>query len=125
MHTRRTLNLDQRTWDLTLDGVGRIEMATEDYATAQNVANEARLFIEDAYFQQDQGIPHFVINLGHRLNPSLVRAYLRAAARRVPDVKEVLSVSYEELTPEARLLTGNIEFTTMEGVHHGVIRSYF
>jgi len=115
MHTRRTLNLDRNTWDLTLDGVGRIETAAGDYATAQNVANEARLFAGDAYFNQDQGIPWFVITLGRKLNLSLIRSYLRAAALRVEDVKEVVSVAIHDINPETRTVRGDIQFTTKGG----------
>lgn len=90
-HTRRTLLLT-KNWDVTLDGVGRIALTGDDYATAQNVANESRLFTEDAYFIQDQGIPHFTIELGRRANNAVLRSYLRRAALQVPDVKQVLSV---------------------------------
>lgn len=124
-HTRRTLQLDRKTWDVTLDGVGRISLTGDDYATAQNVANEARLFTEDAYFIQDQGIPHFTIELGRRVNASVLRSYLRRAALSVPDVKDVLSVQIISFDPKTRTLTGDIQFTTVEDVSNGTIRTYF
>lgn len=124
-HTRRTLQLDRKTWDVTLDDVGRISLTGDDYATAQNVANEARLFTADAYFIQDQGIPHFTIELGRRVNASVLRSYLRRAALSVPDVKEVLSVQIISFDPKTRTLTGDIQFTTVEGVSNGTIRTYF
>jgi hypothetical protein len=120
-HTRRTLLLTKE-WDLTLDGVGRIALAGDDYATAQNVANEARLFTEDAYFIQDKGIPHFLVDLGQRVNNAVLRSYLRRAALQVPDVKEVLSVEVVGFDPKARTLTGDIHFTTEEN-SHGTIRT--
>lgn len=124
-HTRRTLLLNRTTWDVTLDGSGRIALAGEDYATAQNVANEARLFISDAYFIQDQGIPHFAVDLGRRINTSVLRSYLRRAAMRSPDVKEVLEVNIISIDPKTRMLSGDIKFTTVEGAHNGEIRTYF
>ena len=123
-HTRRTLLLT-KNWDVTLDASGRIALVGEDYATAQNVANEARLFTEDAYFIQDQGIPHFIIELGQRVNPSVLRSYLRRAALRVPDVKEVLSVDILSFDPKTRTLTGDIQFKTVEGLNNGSLRTYF
>jgi hypothetical protein len=114
-HTRRTLQLDRATWDITLDGAGRIALTAGDSATAQNVANEARLFTEDAYFIQDKGIPHFVVDLGRRANPAALRSYLRRAALSVPDVKEVLSVEIVSFDPAMRRLTGDIAFTTVAG----------
>ena len=124
-HTRRTLQLDRKIWDVTLDGSGRIALCGEDYATAQSVANEARLFTEDAYFIQDQGTPHFVVELGQRVNISVLRAYLRSASLRVPDVKEVLAVNITAFDPKTRTLTGDIQFTTVEGMQNGTIRTYF
>ena len=125
MHTRRTLLLNRKAWDVTLDGVGRIALTDEDDATAQNVANEARLFTDDAYFAQDKGVPHFVVELGHRTNNAVLRACLRRAALQVPDVKEVLSVQILGFDPKTRILTGDIQFTTIEGAAHGSIRTYF
>ena len=123
-HTRRTLLLT-KDWDVTLDGSGRIALTGEDYATAQNVANEARLFTDDAYFIQDQGIPHFVVDLGKRVNNSVVRAYLRRAALRVPDVHEVLAVNITGFDPKTRTLTGDIQFKTVGGAQPAAIRTYF
>jgi hypothetical protein len=126
MHTRRTLQLTEK-WDLTLDSVGRLALSQGDYATAQNVANEARLFAEDAYFNQDQGIPHFVAGLGKKFvsNDAVLRAYLRRAARRVTAVKETLTIEVSRFNPETRELSGVIEFTTEEGAANGALRTYF
>ena len=122
-HSRRTLHLDRGTWDITLDSVGRISLAGGDYATAQNVANEARLFTNDAYFIQDQGIPHFTVSLGRRVNKAVLRSYLRRAALRVPDVKDILSIQLFSINPETRTLTGDIQFTTVEGAGNATIRT--
>ncbi|MDL2315521.1 hypothetical protein LJC59_00360 [Desulfovibrio sp. OttesenSCG-928-A18] len=123
-HSRRTLQLDAG-WDITLDGTGRIALARGDLATAQNVANEARLFTDDAYFIQDKGIPHFVVGLGGRVRASVLRSYLRRAALQVPDVREVLSVTIVDFDPKTRRLVGDIIFTSVEGVNNGTIRTYF
>lgn len=118
MHTRRTLRLTQK-WDLTLDQVGRLALLGDELATAQNVANEARLFTRDAYFAQDSGIPHFTVELGRRVNAALLRAYLRRAALLVPDVKEVLTVRIGAINPSTRTLSGDILFTTVDGHNSG------
>ena len=108
-----------------MDAVGRIALTDADYATAQNVANEARLFTDDAYFIQDQGIPHFVVDLGRRVNTSVLRSYLRRAALRSPDVAEVLSINITGVDPKTRTLTGDIQFKTVEGLNNGSLRTYF
>lgn len=113
-HTRRTLTLT-RKWDLTLDGSGNIDLTGGALATAQNVANEARLFTNDAYFIQDQGTPYFTTALGQRTNEAVARSYLRKAALKVSDVKNVTNVIVDTSADmEARLLKGDIRFVTKE-----------
>lgn len=124
-HTRRTLRLDDKKWDLLTDGVGQIEVRSDDIATAQNVSNEARLFTEDAYFIQDQGIPHYAIELGKNSNLSILQAQLRDAALKVPDVAEVLSVNIISFDPKTRVLTGDIVFMTQSGNEQVSRLTYF
>lgn len=120
-HTRRTLHLTREGWDITLDGVGRIALIQGGEATAQNVANEARLFTDDAYFAQDRGVPHFLVDLGRRVNHSILRSYLRRAALTVPDVAEVQSVQIAGFDPATRRLTGDIQFTTREDASNAAV----
>ena len=114
VHTPYTLMLDDQ-WDITLNSVGGIATSLNAYSTAQNVGNECRLFTDDAYFAQDQGIPHFVLELGQRAPESLLRAYLRTSALRVPQVAEVTDVMLDSFDPETRTLRGSIQFTTEDG----------
>lgn len=113
-HTRRTLSLEPGAWDLTLDSVGNIAITQGELATAQNVANEARLFTDDAYFIQDQGIPHFVVELGQNGNESVLRSYLRDASLKVEDVQELISVEITDFDTTGRRLSGDIRFETRE-----------
>ena len=114
-HTRRTLKLDG-DWDLRLTDAGDIAVCGGAEATAQNVANECRLFTRDAYFQQLKGVPHYLTTLGTKLPVRpLLRSYLRQAAGRVPDVREVLEIVMEDFDMERRKLSGIISFTTAEG----------
>ena len=113
-HTRKTLLLNGE-WDLTLDKSGRIAVAEGAYATAQAVANECRLFTQDAYFEPDRGIPYYLIALGRKLSPSVLRARLRDAAYLVEDVEDVTDVVLESLDTETRKVTGEIKFTSKEG----------
>ena len=113
-HTRKTLLLD-KNWDICLDKSGRISVADGAYATAQNVANECRLFTNDAYFEPDRGIPYYLIALGRKLSPSVLRARLRDAAYLVEDVEDVTDVVLESLDTETRRVAGEIQFTSKEG----------
>ena len=118
-HTRKTLLLNSQ-WDLTLDKSGRISVADGAYATAQNVANECRLFSNDAYFEPERGIPYYLIALGRKLSPSVLRARLRDAAYLVEDVEDVTDVVLESLDTETRRVTGEIQFTSKEGENASV-----
>lgn len=118
-HTRKTLLLNSQ-WDLTLDKGGRIAVAEGGYATAQNVANECRLFTNDAYFETERGIPYYLIALGRKLSPSVLRARLRDAAYLVEDVEDVTDVVLESLDTETRHVTGEIKFTSKENENASV-----
>jgi len=125
-HTRRTLALVKETWDITLDASGLIKLTGGEYATAQNVANEARLFTDDAYFRRAQGLPHFSVELGQKYSESIIlRAYLLRAAARVRDVSEVLGIDIQTFDPVTRTLSGSITFNTVEGLASQAITTYF
>lgn len=109
-----TLFLNPSNWDLSLDSSGRIEHSAGAYAVAQNVANNVRLFVKDAFFAQDEGIPHFDIELGKKPAPALLRARIREAALKVDGVKTA-AVTLDELHPD-RKLSGLIELTVTDGV---------
>jgi molybdopterin-guanine dinucleotide biosynthesis protein A len=117
MHTPHTLKLDE-TWDVTLNEAGHIAVIAADapYATAQNVANECRLFTRDAYFAYDRGIPHFVVELGRRRTRlSALKAYLRRAALRDPKVAKVAAVRVDDFDRETRTLSGAVTLTLRSG----------
>jgi len=113
-HTRKTLALNN-SWDIGLDSTGRIQLSHGDYATAQNVANECRLFTNDAFFDADRGIPYFAIALGNTPRPSVLASRLREAALLVEDVARIRQVSIEDINAETREITGTIAFTTQGG----------
>lgn len=113
-HTRKTLLLNEN-WDVSLTQSGRIAVALGDYATAQNVANECRLFTEDAYFDQQRGIPWFLLALGQAAPGSALRARIRSAALLVDDVADVTDVTLDTLNTDTRELTGEVRFTSKEG----------
>lgn len=112
-HTRKSLLLDDN-WDLSVDIQGNIAVSLGPYTTAQNVANECRLFTDDAYFATERGIPYFLIALGKDVSPSVIMARLREAALLVEDVAEVKDIQLDTLDTVTRRLTGTITFTSVE-----------
>lgn len=107
-----TLTLDLDAWDLTLDSGGNIATSVGPYALAQNVANAVRLFTNDAWYDPERGIPHFIVDLGLLPQESVLRARVRQAALGVAGVA---SAELEQLGLADRVLSGNIRLTTTEG----------
>jgi hypothetical protein len=103
-------------WDIFLTSAGGVALTEGALATAQNVANECRLFTRDAYFRQNSGIPHFLLILGVKPpSRTVFKTHLRRAAHRVPDTASVDAIEVEDFDPAARRLYGNIFLTTLEG----------
>lgn len=50
-HTAKTALLNPQSWDLQLTKEGNILLTSGALAIAQNLANEIRLWTNDAYFQ--------------------------------------------------------------------------
>lgn len=107
-----TLLLDIEAWDLTLDPGGNIATTTGAYGIAQNVANAARLFTNDAWYDPDRGIPHFIVDLGRAPEGGVFRSRVRAAALTVDGVADA---AVEISGIENRTLRGTISLTTTEG----------
>lgn len=111
--TAHTLYLQPDSWDITLDSSGRIARSTQAYAIAQNVANAVRLFTGEAFFAQDEGIPHFDIELGKtRPALSVLHARMREAALNVEGVLDA-QITLDDV--QERKLTGEILLTVADG----------
>jgi len=109
-----TLTLDEN-WDLSLNADGNIEIATGDYAIAQNCANAVRLFTNEAFFDRQKGIPHFSIELGSSVMASMAvfKNAIREACLGVDgttDCEIILNHNKEN-----RLEGGQISLETVNG----------
>lgn len=113
-HTANTWALDEN-WDLVLDGNGNPKMLTGVEAVCQNVANECRLFLHDAYFRYDEGIDWFTDQLGQKIQESVLMSRLRNAALSVDGVLTVQSIEITELDQKTRTLHGVVNLTTVYG----------
>ena len=110
---KRSLYLNDK-WDITLDGAGNLATTSGRYCDAQNIANAVRLFTNDAYLRQRQGVPHFDIDLGVKPALSEVRAVYRETALAVENIAEA-TVKIEGLDTETRAMTGTIHSTNENG----------
>lgn len=110
----KTLRLSEN-WDLMTDDGGNIVTTDGDYAVAQTAANKIRLFVNDAYFNRTDGIPHFDIELGkpYRVSEAVLTNRIRQAAMGVEGVTDARVVL--ENNAEGRYIGGNVFITTREG----------
>lgn len=100
-------------WDITLDSSGHLRMSDRAYAIAQNVANAVRLFTQDAFFAQDEGIPHYDIELGRKPLYSVLRGRVKKAALEVEGVLDAV-VNLDTPVGADRKLTGEILLTVAD-----------
>lgn len=110
-HTNKTLKLTP-DWDLQLSPEGNLIIADSNLAISQNCANEIRLWTNDAYFQQDNGIEWKDIQLGKALDATLLRSEIRDACLRVGGVISVDSIDLKSFDSETRTLSAEIVITT-------------
>ncbi len=112
-HTKRTLALSE-DWDLEMTPEGNLRVLSGARATAQNAANEIRLWTNDAYFQQENGISWKEVELAQKLDASTLEQVVREAAMRVPDVVQVTDVELETVDTKTRRLSGTVSVRTTE-----------
>ena len=113
-HTAKTALLTPN-WDLQLTPEGNILLTSGALAIAQNLANEIRLWTNDAYFQQANGIAWKEVQLAKKLDSSVLAQIIHEAGNRVPGVKSVDSVTVTAVDEESRTLHGEITITTESG----------
>lgn len=80
------LMLETSEWDLIPDQNGDIAVCSDPYATAQQVANECRLYQGEAYYAPDQGIPLDPDVFGETATLSYVGMLMQEAALTVDGV---------------------------------------
>lgn len=108
-----TLLLDRTPWDLCMDALGNIAMASAPYSMVQDVASAARLFLGELYYgPPTQGVPYFTDALGQPVPTPVLRQALADAALSVPgvDSADVFLTSISE-----RGISGEIAIQTAAG----------
>lgn len=111
-HENKTALLDPKSWDLQLTPEGNILLISGNLAIAQNLANEIRLWTNDAYFQQKNGINWKEAQLAKSLDTTVLSQVIREAGNRTQGVQSVDSVTVTEFDEENRILHGEITITT-------------
>jgi hypothetical protein len=84
-----TFLLDAENWDLAVDALGNIAVATEPYAQAQDVASECRVYSGECYYDTTRGIPYATQILGKQQPVQVLKQGLIDAAALVPGVTQI------------------------------------
>lgn len=105
----KTVFLLPKTWDLTLDTQGNIAVATEEYQQAQDIASSCRVFLNDDYYNKNDGIPYLESIMGLSNYP--ISLYQRHLHDRSMLVDGVVSIDVKLLQLKDRVQSGSIEFT--------------
>ncbi len=107
-----TLLLDRTDWDLTLDALGNIALASAPYAVVQDVSSAARLVRGELWYGGPDGVDHFDEALGRGAPTQVFRAQLVRAALRVPGVTSARAFLRRSAN---RVLGGQIQIETRDG----------
>lgn len=108
----QSLLLDTVTWDLVLDALGNIAVASDPYAVAQDVACALRTFAGEVWYDNSLGLPYWTLILGHNAPVSLLKKLFEAEALKVYGV----STAQAFITGVAgRRVTGQVQITTTAG----------
>lgn len=108
-----TLLLDRGPWDLCMNALGDIAMASVPYAIVQDVASAARLFLGELYYGPvTKGVPYFTDALGRAAPTTLLKQRLVDAALSVPGV---LSAKCFLTSVSDRAIGGQIQVRTADG----------
>lgn len=99
-------------WDLSADASGSIALCNEDYAIAQRVANEIKLFEGEGWYDRTQGTPHFARVLGKNTSTALIKNILIG---RAENVDRVIKVDIDLFIDDKRVLHGDIFIQTDDG----------
>jgi hypothetical protein len=83
-----------KDWDLTLDAYGNLAALTGNDRVAQDAACSVRLFLGEAIFHVDRGVPYLIEVLGRAPKDSLIKEYLRRQVLTVPNVVDAEIKSY-------------------------------
>lgn len=109
----KTLLLDQTLWDLCLDASRNIAVASDPYASAQDVASALRLFKGELYYDTALGVPYFGQILGEQPTLEFMEAQFVQAALRVPGIVSATAAITSLIN---RQVQGQVRVTDKNGV---------
>lgn len=108
----KTLLLDTDQWDLVINALGDIAVASNPYSLAQDAASAIKLFQGEQYYDTLKGVPYWQDILGKFPPLVLVKAKFVEAALTVPEVVAARCFIQSFTLREIR---GQVHVTDVEG----------
>lgn len=106
----RTLFLNPGTWDLMVDSLGNIAVASRPYCIAQDVASACKLWKGEARYDTERGMPYHDEILGHLPPATLLASWFRSEAMTIDHVVDAnVTINFNS---SERTLDGAIMITT-------------
>ena len=105
-----TLLLDRSAWDLVLDALGNIAVATEPYSLAQDAASAIKTFVGECYWDTTQGIDY--LKLVFKGPPPSIGTLKRLFINAALTVTDVAAAQCFIQQASARQLIGQIQVTS-------------
>lgn len=95
-------------WDIFIDGNNNIATTDREYAVAQEVCNEIKLFYGEGWYDRLQGLPHYTKILGKPYIPE-INTILVNCALSVDNVDQAWAAF--KFDKEKRVLGGKLLIT--------------
>lgn len=109
--TMSTVLLDTVLWDLVLNSLGNIAVASPPYATAQDVSSAIQTFQGEVYYDDTLGVQYQNI-LGEQPPLTVVTGDMETAAEAVPGV---VTATCTISSFEGGAVDGSVQFTDSDG----------
>ena len=117
----KTILLDRTFWTPVLDSNGDIAIASDPYATAQDVACACKTFLGECYVDETIGVPYWESILGQVPSLSFIKDGLKKEAERIKNVdKATVFIESSAQNRQERILGGQIQCTLKDGSVIGV-----
>lgn len=87
----KSLQLDNDSWDILLDGAGNLAITSDKQAVAQDVATACLSHLGEVWFDTTLGIPWLSEIVGKNSSVSYIQNQMEEEALRLPYVAQALA----------------------------------
>lgn len=115
-----SLRLNTDTWDIQLDAKGNIDIASNPYACAQDVATACSTFRGECIYDTSIGVPYQDKILGFNPSSGTVQTWLQNEALRLPYIAQAQAQATVINNSQTRATSGVIVVVDTNGTESTV-----